>query len=138
VTGPILLDTCALIWLAQGAPLSAAAADELAAAAEAGEPLTLSPISWWEIGLLSQRGRLSLTTAPSRWLAAFVGAAGARVAPLEPDILLDSSFLPGAPPPDPADRIVIATARAEGLRVMTRDRRILAYAAAGHVAAIPC
>jgi PIN domain nuclease of toxin-antitoxin system len=47
-------------------------------------------------------------------------------------------YSPGAPPRDPADRIVIATARALGLQLVTRDRAILAYADAGHVAAIPC
>jgi PIN domain nuclease of toxin-antitoxin system len=100
--------------------------------------LRLSPITWWEVGLLVARGRLPLTAAPGRWLSAFVAAAGARVEPLDPDVLLDSTQLPGRPPADPADSVVIATARAAGYRIMTRDRRILAYAEAGHVAAIPC
>jgi PIN domain nuclease of toxin-antitoxin system len=57
---------------------------------------------------------------------------------LDPETLIESSFLPGEPPRDPADRIVLATARAHALPVMTRDRAILAYAEAGHVGAIPC
>lgn len=138
LSAPILLDSCAVIWLAQGEPIARPAAVELASAAEAGAPLRLSPITWWEIGLLVARGRLPLTTAPSRWMSAFVSAAGAKVVALDPDTLLESTCLPGRPPPDPADRIVIATARSSGCRIMTRDRRILAYSEAGHVAAIPC
>jgi len=57
---------------------------------------------------------------------------------LSPDLLIDSSFLPGEPPRDPADRIIITTAREGGMSIMTRDRQILAYAEAGHVQAIPC
>ena len=45
---------------------------------------------------------------------------------------------PGAPPNDPADRIIVATARAEGATVMTRDRALLAHAEAGHVTAVAC
>lgn len=138
LNAPILLDTCAVIWLAQGVPVARAAATELDAAAETGAPLRVSAISWWEIGLLVARGRLPLTTDPSRWMAAFLSASGAQIAPLDPETLVESTRLPDRPPPDPADCMVIATARAAGYRIMTRDRRILAYAEAGHVAAIAC
>jgi PIN domain nuclease of toxin-antitoxin system len=60
------------------------------------------------------------------------------LAPLPPSTLIASSFLPDTPPNDPADRIIIATARAEGFRVMTRDHLILGYGASGHVATIAC
>lgn len=135
---PLLLDTCALIWLTGNHPVSAASAQALARAQGSGARVNISPISAWEIGLLVERGRLALAAEPRRWLEAVLARPGVSLAPLTPHILLDSSFLPGAPPPDPADRIMLATARAEGLTILTRDRRMLTYAAAGHAAAIAC
>jgi len=46
--------------------------------------------------------------------------------------------LPGAPPADPADRIIAATARLHGYRVITRDGKLLSYAAQGHILATAC
>jgi len=63
---------------------------------------------------------------------------GVRVAALTPEVAARSSFLPGDLPPDPADRLLIATAIVMGLRLVTRDRRILRYGAAGHVAVAAC
>jgi PIN domain nuclease of toxin-antitoxin system len=57
---------------------------------------------------------------------------------LTPEILIQSSFLPGDPPRDPADRIIIATARTVGYRLVTRDRLLLAYAEAGHIEGVAC
>ena len=61
-----------------------------------------------------------------------------RLADLTPAIFIDSSFLPGQPPRDPADRIIIATARENDLTILTRDRLILEYAKAGNVRALAC
>jgi PIN domain nuclease of toxin-antitoxin system len=63
---------------------------------------------------------------------------GIREAPFHPDIAIDSSWLPGEVHGDPADRLIIATARHLGLPVVTRDRKIIAYAEDGEVAVIPC
>ena len=54
------------------------------------------------------------------------------------DTLVESSFLPGAPPRDPADRIILAAARSSGLQIVTRDRAILSYAEQGHAWALEC
>jgi PIN domain nuclease of toxin-antitoxin system len=53
-------------------------------------------------------------------------------------VLIASSFLPDIAVKDPADRILVATARELGLTLMTRDRALLAYAEAGHVKAVGC
>jgi PIN domain nuclease of toxin-antitoxin system len=53
-------------------------------------------------------------------------------------ILVESCGLPGTPPDDPADRIIIATARAHGLTIVTRDGAILKYAQLGYVKALRC
>ena len=57
---------------------------------------------------------------------------------MTPDRLVNSSNLPGDLHRDPADRIIIATARELGMTILTRDRMILDYAARGHVSAMAC
>lgn len=57
---------------------------------------------------------------------------------MPPSILLGSSFLPGKPPNDPADRIIAATARDLDATLLTRDRMLLDYAEQGHIRAIAC
>ena len=64
--------------------------------------------------------------------------AQAALPQLSVETLVDSCTLPGSPPDDPADRIIIATARERDLTVLTRDRRILDYSRAGHVRAMAC
>ena len=84
-----------------------------------------------------ERGRLALRLPPKAWFRE-LSEAGVRIAPLTPEVMIDSSFLPGNLHRDPADRILAATAREFGYRLMTRDRPLLAYAEAGHLQAIPC
>jgi PIN domain nuclease of toxin-antitoxin system len=61
-----------------------------------------------------------------------------QLADMSPDLLISSSFLPGAPPRDPADRIIAATAREYGYVLVTRDRLLLEYAEQGHIQALVC
>jgi PIN domain nuclease of toxin-antitoxin system len=135
---PLLLDTCAVIWIATGAKISEVAEQALRDAESGDTAIGISPISVWEIGLLVSRGRLVLSTSPRAWIATVLAQPNVGLAKMPPDTLLDSSFLPGEPPRDPADRIILATARAEGMRIVTRDRAMLSYARAGHVEAIAC
>lgn len=136
----VLLDTCALIWLANASPmLSSAVAAIRAAAAEGAVHVSL--ISAWEIACLARRrtGRpLQFLPDPKAWFAAALRGPGLRAAPFTPDIAIDTEFLPGEPHRDPADCALIATARHLGLPLVTRDARILAYARTGHVEAIAC
>ena len=60
------------------------------------------------------------------------------LAALTPEIAVDCNTLPGRFHSDPADRIITATARVEGMTVVTRDRQILDYAAEGYVSALAC
>ncbi len=89
-------------------------------------------------GLLVSRNRLGLSTKPERWFQHLLTVPGVRLAELSPDILIASSFLPGDPPRDPADRIIIATARELGATLITRDGFILKYAEHGQVSTIAC
>ena len=134
---PLLLDTNAAIWLSRD-ELKASASEKLDEAARLGVATYLSPITAWEVGLLVSRNRLSLGTTPQRWFARILAMPNVHLAELSPDILIASSFLPGKPPRDPADRIIAATAREYGFTVMTRDRALLDYAAEGHLSALQC
>jgi len=95
-------------------------------------------ISAWEIGLLVGRGRLAMIVKPQLWFERLLDVSNIRLADISPDLLISSSFLPGEPPRDPADRIVAATAREYGYTLMTRDRVLLNYAEQGHIQAISC
>jgi PIN domain nuclease of toxin-antitoxin system len=133
-----LLDTCAAIWIAENAPLTDEAVQAIDRAGDEGNPVLMSPISAWEIGLLVARGRLSLPINAQAWFDQLIETPNVGLADLPPAVLIASSFLPGTPPRDPADRIMIATAREQNLTLVTRDRHMLNYASAGHVHALAC
>lgn len=135
---PLLLDTHAAVWIVEDQPLANEAVEAVDAAYQAGSTVFVSAISAWEIGLLVARNRLTLVARPERWFQRLLGIPGVRLAPLSPDILIASSFLPGTPPRDPADRIILATARDLGATLITRDRLLLKYGEEGQVSAIGC
>ncbi|MDI7775034.1 type II toxin-antitoxin system VapC family toxin [Asticcacaulis sp. EMRT-3] len=135
---PLLLDTCAAIWLAEDAALSEAAVSALDAAADRGESLYVSPYTAWEIGMLVSRRRLSIAISPQQWFRRLLGAPLIRLAEMTPDILIAASFLPSDTLRDPADKVIVATAREMGLTIVTRDQLILDYAGEGHVGAVAC
>ena len=135
---PLLLDTCTLIFMTEKARLAAAAVDAMRAASEGGGTTYISPISAWEIGMLTSRRRLQLLIRPERWFANLFEVHGVRLAEMSPDLLIASSYLPGKPPKDPTYRIIAATARDLGATLITRDRGLLAYGEQGHVAVLEC
>lgn len=134
----LLLDTCAAIWLVEGAPFSGAAIAAFNRSAAAGKATFASTVTAWEIGMLMSRGRLPSPVSPLAWYQRLLGLPLIAEAGLSADILIASSYLPGTPHGDPFDRIILATARERGLTILTRDAKILAYAEAGHVSAIAC
>jgi PIN domain nuclease of toxin-antitoxin system len=137
MSAQLLLDTNAAIFAVEGM-LRPAAASLLTERFRDGDTVLLSPITGWELGLLFSRGRLRAAVRPREYLRRLASMPGVAMAPLSAEILLDASFLPGAPPRDPADRIIAATAREQGYTVMTRDAALLAYAREGHLSAVEC
>ena len=133
----LLLDTHALSWLDNGDPLSAAAHQALRQAAPAGGVL-VSPVSAWEIGLLVSKNRLALDLEPVAWFRRLLRVAGIRLTPLTVEVAAGCCFLPEPFHGDPADRMLVATARACDVPLVTRDRRILDYGASGVISTIAC
>jgi PIN domain nuclease of toxin-antitoxin system len=136
----VLLDTCAVIWLANGDPLASSAIAAIRHAGSA-EGVFVSPVSAWEMGLLSRPGRslpVQFMPDPKTWFARIMAGLGIREASLTPEIAIDASFLPGALHGDPADRLIVTSARHFGVPIVTRDRRIIAYGREGHVQVLPC
>jgi PIN domain nuclease of toxin-antitoxin system len=138
MTTSLLLDTCAAIWIANDQPIAQVARDAIINALNADEPIFVSPISAWEIGLLASRGRINLPMSPARWFERLMEAPGVHLAAMRPDVLIASSSLPGSPPNDPADRIIVTTAREHGYCIVTRDRLLLSYAERGYCRALAC
>jgi PIN domain nuclease of toxin-antitoxin system len=135
---PLLWDTCAAIWIYEEARLSRAAVEAMGAAHNQGVPSYVSPITAWEVGMLTSRGRLQLLIRPERWFANLFDVPGVELAEMSADLLIASSYLPGKPPKDPIDRIIAATARELGATLMTRDRVLLDYGKQGHLAVLEC
>jgi PIN domain nuclease of toxin-antitoxin system len=129
----LLLDTCAVLWLAEGAEL---AGDARKAVADS--KLNVSPITVWEIANLARKRRIVLTMPVAKWFRQTVDMMEAMMPELTIDILAGSCDLPGSPPGDPADRIIIATARESSMVLVTRDKDILAYSRAGYVRTMMC
>jgi len=137
-TMPLLLDTHAAIWITEGLPLASTALEAISNAHLTDRTIFVSPITAWEVGLLVARNRISLSAKPERWFQKVLAIPGVELAILTPDILIESSLLPGNPPNDPADRIILATARDIGATLITRDRLLLKYGENGQVSTIQC
>lgn len=121
----VVLDTHAWIWWAdQPSKLSDAAAQAI----ETAETLLISAISCWEVAMLEVKGRISFDRPASTWVRQALALPGVRAVPLDPPTAVAAAGLHSAGfPPDPADRIVYATARSLGAPLITRDVGIRAF-----------
>ena len=132
----LLLDTHVWLWLVAGsADLTTEARLTIDEAAAAGA-LRIAAISLWEIALLASRGRIVLGKSIGLWLEEALADPGPAIDPLSPQIAVESYALPDVFHRDPADRLIVATARVANATLMTRDQRILDYAGRGHLTAI--
>lgn len=133
---PILLDTCAALWLAAG-EMKAPALEEVRSTLSAGMAVLVSPITAWEVGMLVAKRRIVLAMPALNWFEGLVEA-GIDCAGLCPAIFVAATELNAPGLRDPADRIIAATARANNYRLMTRDRPLLEFAAEGRESSIRC
>lgn len=131
----LLLDTHVWLWLMMGSSeLSDDTRSKIEESAQHRQ-VYIAAISIWEVGMLVAKGRIQLQQDVWQWTQAALKAPGLQLIPLLPEIAIESSRLPGSFHGDPADRILVATARHAGYTLLTRDEKILQYAEEGHLAA---
>jgi PIN domain nuclease of toxin-antitoxin system len=131
---PLLLDTHYWIWLQSGAAehFSDRILKAIESAAANGN-LLVSVISVWELGMLEAKGRIQLQTPCEEWVKHALETPGLQLTPLTPEIALDSTRLPEPFHGDPADRILVATARRTGAQLLTRNQKLIEYGRKRHV-----
>ena len=132
---PLLLDTHYWIWmqLGEASHFTERMLTAIRQAAASGS-LLVSAISVWELGMLEAKGRIRLKPSCEEWVKEALATPGLGLAPITPEIALESSRLPGPFHGDPADRIIVATARRMGAQLMTRDQKLIQYGRKGHLA----
>jgi PIN domain nuclease of toxin-antitoxin system len=124
---PIVLDTHAWVWwVAEDKRLSARAAQAIQRAAGAGE-VTISAISIWEVAKKVEKKQVVLDRPLRDWLDRATSVKGLFVTELTPSILIESCDLPQPFHGDPADQLIVASARHHQATLISRDRNIRHY-----------
>ena len=122
----IVLDTHIWVWWVHG---DGRLTETQAAAIEANETdvIGVSAITCWEIAKLVEYRRLELPCPLREWFEQALSYPGIRLLELTPEIALESTQLPGEFHRDPADQIIVATARIHDCPLATSDNRFLKY-----------
>ena len=122
----IVLDTHVWVWWVHGdaqiKPSQASVIEE----AES-DVIGVSAISCWEVAKLVEHGRLEVPRPLDQWLRLALGYPGVRLIELSPEISVASTGLPGDFHRDPADQIIVATARVNDCSLVTSDQKIISY-----------
>ena len=128
-----LLDTHVLVWLMEGNERLGQKSREMIRIATQTDSLYVSAITPWEVAMLVSKGRLSFSLEIGKWLGMALAMPGIRMTPLSVEISIASTQLPCEFHSDPADRIIVATARHIGATLVTEDKLILTYSKANHL-----
>jgi PIN domain nuclease of toxin-antitoxin system len=120
----IVLDTATWIWRASDPKRLTTSARR---AIDEAERALVSAISVWEVAMLVAKRRIQLDRPVEQWVDIALALPGIQLAPLEPAIAVRSTKLPGEFHPDPADRIIVATALEKAVPIITPDDRIRSY-----------
>ncbi len=126
----IVLDTHAWIWFISNPEFLSKRAKNAVQAAVEDKSILISSISAWEVALLVTKKRLKLTLDISDWIAKSESLPFIQFVPVTNSIAVKSVNLPSPLHPDPADRIIIATALSVGAPLVTKDKKLLDYAPA--------
>jgi PIN domain nuclease of toxin-antitoxin system len=120
----ILLDTHVVLWAAIERKRLSRAAESALRRARSGGGLAVASISLWELASLFARGRIETYGTVEASVRQVLETVGAIVKPITQEIAVLATQFPESYPRDPADRLIGATARAEGLALITQDKRI--------------
>ena len=123
----IVLDTHVWLWWLHDPDQLSKAAAELIQKEKQLQGLIVSVISVWEVAVKVQIGKLVLPLDIGTWFSAAQSYPGLTIKPLQPDVTIESTRLPGDFHKDPADRIIVALARRYGLHLVTCDSKLLNY-----------
>jgi PIN domain nuclease of toxin-antitoxin system len=123
----ILLDTHVWIWTVHNDKRLLPSHRELIQTADQENGVFVSAISCWEITKLVQLHRITLNRPIDDWFRSALDDAGIHLIALTPEIAIESTHLPGNFHRDPSDEIIVATARVQGLTLLTMDRKIQKY-----------
>ncbi len=124
----IVIDTHILIWWVSGSSsLSDVAEKTIKTTLDSGGEVIISSISAWEIAMLIEKGRLVLNMDIERWLDEVSQIDGVRFMPVNNEVGIKSTMLPGTFHKDPADRMIVATARKLAVPLVTADEKIMNY-----------
>ena len=123
----VIFDTHVFIWYMFGNPILSAKFQKSIDRIQNSHPILISAMSLWEIGMLVQRGRISVEMDCLEWVEQALSNPGFELALLSPQIAVLSSRLPGTIHGDPVDRILIATAFENHAVLVTCDEKILEY-----------
>jgi PIN domain nuclease of toxin-antitoxin system len=133
MNNPIVLDTHVLLWaLLQPEELSEEIKHQINLAQENSQ-LFLSSISLWEIAMLKFKKRINIYEPIKDFLEAITNINGISIKDISPEIAAESILLMDNFHGDPADRIIVATAKCCGAMLLTRDQKILTWANLGHI-----
>ncbi|MGV3739875.1 MAG: type II toxin-antitoxin system VapC family toxin [Gammaproteobacteria bacterium] len=124
---PILIDTHIWIWYLMGSVELSKNIQQLITSSLQNQQAHLAAISLWEISMLDKKRRIILDMPCLSWIHKFIELTHIKILPLTVEIAVESCNLPDQFHPDPADRMITATARIENLTLITRDERILDY-----------
>jgi PIN domain nuclease of toxin-antitoxin system len=133
----LLLDTHCWLWIQLGLTQRLSRASlAVIRNAESDGNVRVSVISIWELAMLEKRGRVALPMNVRTWVEQALSKPGIAVSPLTPEIAIESVHLPGDLHGDPADRILVATARVLGATLVTKDAQLIRYSRQRHVRAL--
>jgi PIN domain nuclease of toxin-antitoxin system len=124
----IVIDTHVLVWwVSDEERLSRSALKAINGTLTSGSEIIVSSISAWEISMLINKGRLVLSMDVENWIDEVAQIDGVRFVPVDHETGIKSTLLPGSFHKDPADRMIVATARRLAAPLVTADEKLINY-----------